>query len=288
MARPDPSPLDAVDYRRFIDLALQRAGHTRKALATALGRSAPWVSQVLSHQRNFDPELLEPLARALDLSDDEHTHLAALLDLEAPSPRARRTAWATVQANRAHRGADELSDEIVAMISRWWIPAILDLARCEGFRPDPAWIADTMVPRLTVEQADEALQTLVDLGMLAPDDTGRLAPRDEAPLWSPSDVPRGDYSRAMQQAHDDLLAIAKRSLHTHWQNERHHAALTFSVSEDHYPRLVARMAELERELVMLATEDPGPRNRVYTLGLFLVPLSDYSDSGPADADDQST
>ena len=274
--------LDTVDHRRFLQLALKRRGLAAKELAAAIGRSRPWLSLMLAGQRPLDPELVAPLADALGLDDTERTHLASLVDLEAASPRARRNAWATILATRAQRTSPQLLEETAQAFSRWWVQAIAELAECDGFRPDPRWIARTLVPPITEAQAEQALRTLLDVGVLAPDEQGHLAPSRQEPTWAPHDLPRGVLSRASREAQTAFFQIATAAFDRHRYNERHSALVTFSMSEEQLGIVRARLLELERELVMLSHERGESPNRVYALATQLIPLSEFTDCEAVD------
>lgn len=274
--------LDAVDYRRFLVDALALRGLSQSELAKRLGRSKPWISLVLSHQRPLDPTLLPEVAVALDLDVAEQTHLAALVDLESPSGRARRTAWATLRANWAHRRSPGLADEVAMSMRHWWVVAVYELSRCEGWRPQPAWIAKTLCPPISEEQASAALRTLVDLGMLVEDDAHGLAPSVEEPTYGPHDLPAGVQSAAHRQVHTDLLSIASDGLHQHQHNERYAAAVISAISEEQFLVVRHRLEELLSELVQLAHAPQPATNRVYALTVQMTPLSDYTDSGDGD------
>ncbi len=193
-------PFDTTDYRQFLTRALERRGLQQQDLAREVGRTGGWLSLVLSGQRNLDPALVDDLVRALRLSDEEATYFAALVDLESRSPRARRTAWATVQATQRHHATAAFHEDVARAYAHWYIRAVAELAACEGFRPEPRWIARTLEPPITVDQAEEALRALLRLGMLVPDDAGGLRPGQEL-TWSPSDLPEGEISRAGTEAH---------------------------------------------------------------------------------------
>lgn len=274
---------DTTDYRRFLLQALERLGKTQRDLAKDVGRTSGWLSLVLSRQRSLDPNLVADLGRSLELSEAEANYFAALVDLESRSPRARRTAWATVQATQRHHREAELHADVAHAFSHWYVQAIAELAACEGFRADPAWLADTLNPPITVQQAEDAVATLLRLGMLVPDEDGGLRQGKDL-HWSPTDLPAGEISRAVTRAHMETLGIAQHALQTLWQNERHVSGTTMALTEAQYPQLVSRLHELERELVLMVE---GPReeapNRVYHLGITLVPVTGYTDS---EGDDQ--
>ena len=46
--------------------------------------------------------------------------------------------------------------------SRWYLPAIRELVATASFREDPVWIADSLCPRIGVDEAETALETLTE------------------------------------------------------------------------------------------------------------------------------
>lgn len=264
------------DFRRFIADALAAAGHTRKELAKALDRSEAWLSVVLSGTRPLDPELVDRVATFLGLDPTGATYLAALVDTESASPRARRSAWATIQATQRQLASTGLAREVALAYSRWYMPAILELALCEGFQADPAWIARTLNPQIDEGKAAEALTTLVRLELLVPNAEGRLG-RAAPDGWSPPELPPGDISEAIAALHTDMLGLATASVRGARFNERHLSSTVIAMREDRYEHVVARLRELERELAVLAAEGEQPPNRVYHLGVQLFPLSAFTD-----------
>ena len=273
-------PLRSNDYREFLERALQRRGASRRELAAAIRRSESWVSYLMSGQRSIDPALIGAISAALRLSSEEETFFAALIDLEGPSDRARRLARAAIDGIRRQRAVEDRGREQVRVFSRWYVPATLELARCEDFRADPHWIANTLQPPIAPDQAREALEVLAALGLLVERD-GRLQPTGPE-CWSPSELPPGEASEAAVDLHQAGLRLAAEALRAHRQNERHVSSAFLALTEEQYPRLAARLREVERELLLMASEPgSGDPNRVYIFGFNLFPVSDYTDSGEA-------
>lgn len=277
------SLLDTTDYRAWIDAALVSRKKTRKDLASAVGRSPAWATQVLAGERALDPELVDPLAAFLRLDAQETSYLSALLDLDARSPRARRAAWATVQATWRHRASPNLNEEYFRHISLWYVGAVLELATCEGFRPDPGWISRTLVPAITPAEAQEALTTLVRLGMLVPDETRGLV-RAEVQVVTPMELSAGAVSEALIAYHRSYLQIAAESLSWARHNERRITHLTMGLTEEVVPKVLSRLVEMEQELVQLSLDQTGTPNRIYSFALQFVPTSHYTDSTHLDGE----
>ncbi len=140
-----------------------------------------------------------------------------------------------------------------------------------------SWIAGVLNPPISPEEAEEALQTLLRLGMLQPSDVGELEPVPQE-VWADGSLPAGAISRVIYQQHMAGLKLAERAFKAFRSNERHNGVVTFALSEARYEQILAKARQLERELVVQAVaEDDEPRNRVYQVCLNLFPVTDFSD-----------
>ncbi|MCB9695015.1 MAG: DUF4423 domain-containing protein, partial [Alphaproteobacteria bacterium] len=145
-------------------------------------------------------------------------------------------------------------------------------------RPDPFWIASTINPPISEEQAQHALQTLLRSGLLQPDARGDLRPVEQ--VWSEHELPSGPRSEAMLKLQRDTWRLAQESYDRFRINERHNSVAIFAFGEERYEALVTRLrAQTEEILALVVDPDRAdPPNRIYALGTALFPLSDYSDS----------
>jgi uncharacterized protein (TIGR02147 family) len=269
---PDPLLYEHTDYREYLRRTLEARQISQRSLARALERTEGSISQILSERRGLSPALVEPLAGFLELDADEHAYLAALVDLHNDSPRARRTAWATVQANLQHRvHSERLAEEWTRLASSWVMGTVYQLARCEGFQGDPEWIAARAAPQITVREAEEALTVLLSIGYVTPTEDGRL--EAVVPAWMPSDLPQGVLSDAVHRLQLETMEIARGAYERFPVRQRHMSSTYFALSERQYEHVQARVRELERELVMMSLQEDGARTRVYQLGFQLFPVS---------------
>lgn len=275
----DPGMVDRyTDYRRYLADALVAIGRSRADFADFLGMSRSMLSMVLNHERRIDPTMLVKLAEFYDLDASGRLMLAALLDLDNDSPRARHSAWAAVHARRRFITQERPSEDAMRAMASWEVGAVHALAVCDGFKPEPRWIAGTVCPPLTIEQAEEALQTLLGLGVLVPEEGGglRVEPKE---FWTEQQLEKGERSRAVATLQRALLKLADESLERFRVSERHSSASLFAVSEERFDELVARLREMERELIDLCTSPNGEApNRAFALGIQLFPLSLFSDT----------
>ncbi|MCA9493130.1 MAG: TIGR02147 family protein [Myxococcales bacterium] len=264
---------DATDWRSFVEKVIEGRELTRRELAKRVDLSESLVSMMLSGRRPMDPARVEVFAEVLGLDAEAVAWFGALVDLESRSERARRTALATVTSRLQQRAAPDPAADTHDAIAHWPFEVLTELVACEGFRPDPRWIAQTIHPAITPEEAQRTLQLAMRLGRVVVDDQGRYAitnVRTDSVLQKD----RAVASAVQRKAFAELAAQAMFRP----GNERHDGSVTMAVSEERADLILARLRELEQELVQLAIDDPGPRNRVLHLGIQLFPVSEYTDT----------
>lgn len=263
---------DATDWRSFVEKVLESRGWTRRELARKVDLSESQVSMMLSGRRPMDPARIEAFVEALKLDGEGAAWFEALVDLESRSPRARRGALATVTSRLQQRAAPDPAADTHDAIAHWPFEVLIELVSCEGFRPDPRWIARKISPPITEEDARRTLNLAMRLGRVSVDDEGRWHTVD---VRTPSVLPR-ERAAASAEQRRAFAELAARAMFRP-ANERHDGSLTMAVSEGTADRILARLRELEQEIVQLAVEDPGPPNRVLHLGVQLFPVSEYTD-----------
>jgi uncharacterized protein (TIGR02147 family) len=264
---------DRTDWRSFVRLRLEHLGLLQRDLAQRAGLLPSTVSMQLNGRRPVDPQSVVALADALELDGEGRAWFEALVDLDSPSDRARRAAYATVRSRLQQRSSIDPDDDVAEVQGDWVANVIAELASCSGFRADPVWLAQQIVPVVSELQARDALNALLRVGVLVPREDGG---------WDVASVRTGsvllDRSRAAPalRLRASVRDLAGRS--RGHPNERHDGVTTMALSEARAELLLARLREVEQELVQLAVDDPGPRNRVFVLATQLFHASEYTDT----------
>lgn len=275
----DPSMIDGyTEYRKYFAEALEAMGRPRSDLAAHLEVSKSMLSQILSFDRRVNPNYASRVADFFRLDLDGRLTLAALIDLDNDSARARRSALAAVEARMHYRRTKRPSDEVLEAMSTWYVGAIYNLALCDGFRSDPSWIAATVVPRISVDEAMQAMETLVAIGAMERESDGHVTAIPQE-FWTEQQLPPGDRSTAMARLQRSLLVEAGEALGRFRANERNSSLAMFPLTEGQLAEMKARLREIERELIHVAISVEASRpNRVFALGIQLFPVSHYSDA----------
>jgi uncharacterized protein (TIGR02147 family) len=260
-------------YRPF--LLAWRDDPERRTSQNDLAREAKCskslLSQIFAGERDLRPHRAGTFARALGLGADEARYFEDLVVAEhGASLGVRRAAKARVLAARRFRSGQRISDPQARLFSRWYLPAIAELARCPGFRADPAWIAASLVPAISEIEAEEALATLQELGFLVPTPEGGLAPA--SPTWSTgSEVDEDAVAAALRAHHVSVLQLAARALTEVPPDRRQYDTLTLVTSPAAIPELKRRVAAFQMELIEIC--ERYPPEMVAHVGLQFFPLS---------------
>ena len=203
----------------------------------------------------------------MDLDEEEVRFFTRLVTVDQGStPRIRNQALEEVLATQRFRDARPLEGDLAQVLARWHYAAVYELASCSDFQEDPVWVARTLRPAISAEEAVDALALLERVGMLVRDDSGVLrphAPRLEA-LSGLQGLVMNRYQAAMLKlAHDAVYDVG--------EEERLIMGFTTAIDSDKLPELKQRVQQFVGELFGHCSTEQA--DRVVQLSLGFFPLS---------------
>jgi len=262
------------DYRAFLRdhyAAKKEAGRgfSYRAFSRRAGlRSPNYLKLVIDGERNLTPAMAERFGKACGLTDDALGYFVDLVAFnQAKTSTERNTCYGRLTSFREYKKTHALELAHAAYHSTWYMPAIRELATRSDFAADPEWIARTLLPPITKAEADKALSTLLELGLLVRDDDGRVHQGDAVISTGPetSGLHIGNYHRGMMERAAesiDLVPAADRDI----------SSLTLCLGEDGIRSIKQRIQRFRRELLELSELEDDPR-RVVQINFQLFPLS---------------
>ncbi|MCB9600923.1 MAG: TIGR02147 family protein [Sandaracinus sp.] len=274
---PRPRELDVygyLDYRAYLRdfYETKKAagrGFSFRSFSKRAGLKSPnYLKLVMDGDRNLTAAMAERFARACGLDDEATDFFCALVAFnQARNATERNAAYARLTGFRRYRQAHQLDLHHAAYHSNWYLPAIRELASRPDFREDPEWIAKLLVPHITRAEAREALDTLLELGLLERTDEGGLQQTENLVTTGPQTrgLHIGNYHRTMMgraAASIDLVAAPDRDI----------SSLTLCLSEDGLRTIKERIQRFRRELLELSALEDDPR-QVIQINFQLFPLS---------------
>jgi uncharacterized protein (TIGR02147 family) len=249
-------------------------GFSKRQFARLAGKSSPGLlTEVMDGDRQLTPAMVDSFASALGLSRAEKDFWDSLVQLaQAPDSRTRNHAWERISAVKAFQEARRIEGASVQYLSHWWYPVVRELAHRPDFVADPAWIARRIRPPVTEPQARKALEVLQELGLLAPDDRGRLRPTD-AVVTTPHEV----AGLAVHNYHRAMLERAIDAIDRFPADERHLLAATISIPHGLVAEIKQELNTLQERILDLANRFDGSADEVVQVHLVMFPLSDRAE-----------
>lgn len=269
-----PDVFEFRDYRLFLK-AYYEAGRksgtavSLRAFGKRAGlRSPNYFKLVMDGQRNLTSDMAARFAEAAGLRGDAANYFCELVAFnQEKNAAARKRAHERLARYARYRKVHKLAVAQEAYYSHWYLPAIRELAARRDFQDDPKWIARTLTPPISVREAERALRTLTELGLLIRDEEGRLVQADG--LVEMVDGPLGHqvvaFHRSMMERASDALERVPRE-------EREIGSLTLCLSEAQMRELKALLARF-REEVMQQFPAGEDAKRVVQVNVHMFPLS---------------
>jgi uncharacterized protein (TIGR02147 family) len=268
-----PDVFGFLDYREFLRAHYlykkARGALSFRSFSRRAGLGSPnYLKLVMDGDRNLTAPMAGRFATALGLEPEAARYFRALVQFsQARDVEARNRAYARLKRLRGPRRAERLEAALERYHARWYLPAIRELVTSAAFREDAGWIARQLCPPIRTAQAQEALDTLLELGLLVRDKRGRLRQAEAT-------VTTGPEVRSLHLAnyHRTMIGLGQSALERFAGSERDISALTLCVGEAGLAKLKRSLQRMRRELLELAELETDP-TQVVQLNLQLFPLS---------------
>jgi uncharacterized protein (TIGR02147 family) len=267
-----------LDYRAFLAdyyKAKKRRGFSYRAFSRAAGLGAPnYLKLVIAGQRNLTAAMATRFAQACGLHGESAEYFEQLAEFnQARTSEQRNHSFERLTAFRRYRQAQKLEVAQAEYHSTWYLPAIRELVSSRGFREDPEWIADALVPAIKPSEAKQAIDMLLELGLLERGSNGRLRQCSAV-------VSTGPETRGMNIAnyHAEMMRRATAAMELVRAPERDISSLTMCLGPKGLLRLKQRIQDFRRELIALAESD-SESSQVVQLNFQLFPLSKPTATG---------
>lgn len=231
-------------------------------------RSPGHLKRVMDGERSLTNTMVERYAQAFGMSTGESQYFGALVSFnDAATSKDRERAYQALTGFRKYRQMHQLDLRQGDFCAYWYIPAIRELVVCDGFREDPQWVAAQLRPTISVKEAQAALDTLLELGLLTRDEDGRLRQQDAT-------VSTGAQTQWVHvtRYHRAMLERASESIDVFPAAERDLSSVALALPKDALPHLKRRLAEFRKELLSdYSVEEDA--ERVVQVSMQMFPLS---------------
>ena len=260
------------DYRAFLKAVLSDWKATRKHFslrwfADRAGFSShSFVGLVVSGKRNLGPEGAEKVARILKLKGPPLDYFKTLVrHNQAETAQEREETLEAMKKARAARDAMKLGREHWRYYDRWEIPVVRELAAWSREGTEPSKIGEMFQPPLKVERVREALDLLLELGLLRRDGERWVA--DDAVVTA-SEIP----GQVVREARTQYLLRAIEASERLPVTERHASWAVLATSRRTLDEIFRLLDEARQKCLSEAVADPDV-DGVYVVNLQAFPIA---------------
>jgi uncharacterized protein (TIGR02147 family) len=269
-----PNVFAYLDARKYLsDLYAHKkrttTGFSHRAFARRAELKSPnYLKLVMDGDRNLTPEMAQRFAQACGLSGTAATYFVDLVAFtQAKTTDGKSLAYERLLRFREHRAIHRVDVAYGQYHSRWYVPAIRELAFRRDFVPVASWVSAQLVPPISEPEAEAALTLLKDLALLVEGESGRVVP-GEALVTTGSEVKGLHYV----QYHRTMIGRAVATLTELPARERDISSVTLCLSRGAIPKMKERIRAFRRELLQLSADDPDPV-QVIQVNFQVFPLS---------------
>lgn len=271
----EPRPQDFLDHRAFLRgwfdwKKAQNASYSHRVFARMAGyRNPSLLGLIIKGERNLTDRQLPGFFKALGLDAAGRDALRLLVQLDrAATLKERARLIERIAARRRFDGARSIEDAGFTYLSRWTLPAIRELAGREDFQLDVDWVRARLRPQVSRTEVREALELLVEIGMLEPTDEGGARQVDKTVVTEHEVA-----SVAVRRYHQGMGQLAVQELERKGGPERHFGAVTALVPPSTMPALKAEVAAFQERVLALCDDSDQPGSVAIQLNIQLFPLS---------------
>lgn len=230
-------------------------------------QSANYFKLVMDGTRNLTHRNIRKFAKGLGLGEKECHFFENLVFFNQSKDETERLFFKkNLDLIRAHDDRGLLTKDQFEALSNWYPLVIKELLLLPNFNPQPKKIAQKLDFKITPQQAKEAIELLVRLGLLRVSSKGELESTNQN-MQTP-DVAK---SEAVSSFHRQMITLAKDSIDKQSSEERCLSALTFAVRKKDLSEAFRRIHEFRNELDTYFSRGK-PYDAIYQLNVQLFRL----------------
>lgn len=265
---------DYFDYREYLQMEYtfrkeHQTGFSHRLFSEQAGISSPnYLFRVLKGERVLTIDYVDKFTKALKLTRNESSYFTTLVKFNNERNTCEKEKLLrTLLSLRYKRSIHRIDDKKLQFFSKWYYPVIRELAVILEWDNDFNILARHCFPRITAQQAKDAVVYLIKTEFLKQDSDGKYL-RTEPVISSGDEV----KSTVLRNYHRQTLAQCIDALDEVDVEERDISSLTLSVSRKTYAVIKKEIQDFRKRLLVLAREDTNPE-LVCLTGFQLIPRS---------------
>ncbi|MBR6379678.1 MAG: TIGR02147 family protein [Fibrobacter sp.] len=263
---------DTQDYRDFLKEYYDRRKaemplYSYRMMGDKLGLDSSYLYRVLQKKQHLPAHALPAAKDILALSGRQAEYFELLYSAAVTKDKGKREELMAKALSLRDVHLHSLQQAELKLLENWWIPAVRAYLELNGGVVNLKQIANDICPPITEAQAKEAIDTLLEVGLVKKMASGKLALTD-AHLT----VGGPEKAKVVRHFQKEVLQLAGDSLENIDVNQRNVSTLTLSVDQACFDDLGDMLKEFRR-LVQKRVDGAKNPDRVMQLSMAFFPIA---------------
>ncbi|NLE01768.1 MAG: TIGR02147 family protein [Fibrobacter sp.] len=264
---------DYLDYRQLLADIIQKKREEKpyfsyRWLSKKAGiQSSGFISLVLTGKRNISTELAARLCTIFQFNTKETAYFILLVKYSlVQNADEKKNIFDQIIALRP-LGIRTLQTDQQEYFNRWYYAAVRELVSVSRVGDDYKLIADTLIPKITAQEAQNAVELLLRLHLIEKDDNGVFRRTD--PVVSTAGAPI--EVAAIHKYQIETMDLAKNALFNINKSERDISTVTLSTDDEGIRMIKERIEQCRADIMAIAKQSRNSR-RIMQLNMQFFPL----------------
>jgi len=263
---------DTQDYRDFLKEYYDRRKaemplYSYRMMGDKLGLDSSYLYRVLQKKQHLPAHALPAAKDILALSGRQAEYFELLYSAAVTKDKGKREELMAKALSLRDVHLHSLQQAELKLLENWWIPAVRAYLELNGGVVNLKQIAKDICPPITEAQAKEAVDILLEVGLVKKMASGKLALTD-AHLT----VGGPEKGKAVRHFQREVLHLAAESLENTPVEERNISTLTLSVDQACFDDLGDMLKEFRR-LIQKRVDGAKNPDRVMQLSMAFYPVA---------------
>lgn len=230
--------------------------------------SPSYASHVMDGKRNLSTNSLRKMIKGIGLEGKQAVYFECLVNFNQAKNKENKKYFHD-QLDKLVKSRDFYPIEFsqLAFYDEWYYPVIRELAVFAEWNGDYKKLAKLVKPEITEEKAKLAVETLLSIGLLSKDKSGKYFEEKEA--ITAKDVPPHIVKRQRKK----YLIKGIEASDNMGPDIRHLSYVTVALGKKSYQEITEKINELRQMILASSTEETKP-DKVFHVNFQIFPLSE--------------
>jgi uncharacterized protein (TIGR02147 family) len=231
--------------------------------------SHSFCAYIMDGKRNLSHESIKKMVKGLGLAGKKADYFEALVDYnQSLEDEEREKFYKNLQRLRKATEFYRVNAKQLAYYDHWYYPVVRELAVYSDWNGDFEKLANLVRPAIPVEDAEKAIKTLLEIGM--------LELREDGLYYQPSQVVTAEKipGYIFKNARRDFIRKAIEASEIIPKSERHISYSILAMSRKTFDEASKLIDEVRKKILVLAMEDEQV-DGVFDLNIQMFPLTQF-------------